>query len=953
MAGTRSVRAPSTLLERGPELARIDQLIAAAQAGDGRFLVVEARSGIGKTALLAEARGRAHGAGLATCSARGSELEKEFAFGVVRQLFEPAVRKLSEEERSGLFVGAAALAAPVMGQALEQVPDGLFAALHGLYWLAADLAARHPVLLAVDDAHWADQPSLRWLVYLLHRLEALPILVVVTTRARQTGPQGNLLTSLTAEPGVELMRLEPLGEVSVATLVEGAFGTAPDARFSAACHRVTAGNPLALRAVIHDLVGQGVRPTAAAATALDEQVPVAIARSVLARLADLGDPPLRLARALAVLGDGTELRSVARLAGLSPQSASEAADQLATADVLARGRPPRFVHPLLRAAIHDDIPPGLLAQLHSQAAGLLAGLRADPEAVAAHLLRCDPADQPGAVEGLRAAARLAQRRGAPETAVAYLERALAETAEEAPRSTVLAELGRTELLGGDHRAAAGHLREAVAACTDPVTRGHVRNDLADAVRAEGDRSLSLQLRLQALEDLGDRDPEASERIRVRASVPLFTTRQFPPPGEGPIEHLRGLAAGSGPLARQARLALGWLLALHGEPAEQVRELIDRGLDGGAFLVEETSDAPAAFWAALALLYTDELGRARRLGSEMQANAAARGSMIGFATGSLVRAIANLRGGLLADAEADFRETLDVTQPRDLVATVATAHLADTFLQLGRTELARAQIERVELAPAMLDDISGAWVLAARGRVWCGLGEKGTGMADLRSCGEFAEHLGMVSPLCFPWRSNLATNLAARSPEEARHLAESDLDVAQRTGIPCAVGVALRTAAALRPDREAIDLLAGAVASLDSSPAILERARALLDLGAALRRLGRRIDARAPLREALDIAASSGAALLAEQAREEAILAGGRPRRPRLSGLEALTPAELRAARLAAEGRSNREIAEALFITAKTVGDHLGRVYAKLEIDSRTALAAILGGHGAAGMSSQP
>lgn len=195
------------------------------------------------------------------------------------------------------------------------------------------------------------------------------------------------------------------------------------------------------------------------------------------------------------------------------------------------------------------------------------------------------------------------------------------------------------------------------------------------------------------------------------------------------------------------------------------------------------------------------------------------------------------------------------------------------------------------------------------------------------------------------------NLAVRSPEEARHLAENDLDVARRSGIPRAIGVALRTAAALLPDRDAIDLLADAVASLDSSPAILERARCLLELGAALRRLGYRVDARAPLREALDSAASSGAAPLAEQAREEAILAGGRPRRPRLRGLDALTPAELRAARLAAEGHSNREIAEALFITAKTVGDHLGSAYAKLEVESRMELAAVLGGHGATGMSS--
>lgn len=951
MVGAPAEGRPSALLERSPELARIDQLIAAAAAGDGRFLVIEARSGIGKTSLLTELRRRARMAGLAARSARGSELEHEFAFGVARQLFEPAVTALSEEERSGLFVGAAALAAPVLGLADRHTPGEFFAALHGLYWLAVDLTARAPLLLAVDDAHWADLPSLRWLAYLLNRLESLPMLVAVTARPGQPGPRGDLVASFTADPGVDLVQLEPLGERSVAALVENAFGATPDARFSAACHRATAGNPLALRAVIQDLLAQGVRPTAAAAVTLDQQAPVTIARGVLTRLARLGDAALRVARALAVMGDGTEVLRLARLADLTPQIASQAADQLTAGDVLATERPPRFLHPLLRTAIYDDIPLGVLAQLHTQAADLLSSLRADPESVAAHLLRCDPGDRPETVERLRAAAELAQRRGAPQTAVAYLHRALAETAEEATKVMVLAELGRAELLAGSW-ASANHLREAVARCSDPLTRATIRNDLADAVRAGGDRRASLRLRLQALDDLGGRDLDASERIQVRIAVPLLTSRHTPRTSD-PTEHVRELAGGDGPSARPARLALAWLLAMRGEPSDKVWPYVDRGLGQGAFLAEETSDAPAAYWAACALLYTDELSRARTLARDMQADASARGSKIGFAAGTLVSALADLRAGLLADAEAGFRATLEVTQPRDPIGTASAAWLANTLLEQGRTDAARAQIEGVQLAPGMEDDVWGAWVLVTRGRVKCGLGDTDGGVADLRSCGELAEDLGVASPLLLPWRSELARILAGRSSEEARNLAEKELEAARRTGISGAIALALCTAAVLRPDREAIDLLRDAVARLNCSPAILERARALLGLGSALRRLGHRIDAREPLRQALEIAASSGAAPLAGRAREEAILAGGRPRRPRLRGLDALTAAELRAARLAAEGRSNREIAEALFITAKTVGDHLGSAYAKLEINSRRELAVALGGPSATGNRGQP
>jgi DNA-binding CsgD family transcriptional regulator len=639
------------------------------------------------------------------------------------------------------------------------------------------------------------------------------------------------------------------------------------------------------------------------------------------------------------MGDGTEVHRLAQLAALSPRTALKAADQLAAADVLAAERPPRFLHPLLRSAVYDDIPLGVLAQLHSRAADLLSGFRADPEAVAGHLLRCDAGTGAEIVERLRAAAERAQRRGAPETAVAYLERALAETAGEATRVTVLAELGRAELLAGS-RASADHLREAVASCSDPLTRATIRNDLADAVRAGGDRRTSLRVRLQALEDVGDRDLDASERIQVRISIPMLTSRHTPQTSDR-IEQLQELARGDRPSARPACLSLAWLLTMRGEPPDRVWPYVDRGLGQGAFLAEETSEAPAAFWAACALLHTDELSRARTLARDMQADASARGSKIGFATATLAGAVADLRAGLLADAEASLRATLEVTQPRDLIGTISAAWLANALLELGRTDAARAQIEGVELAPGMEDDVWGAWVLVTRGRVRCGVGDTDGGVADLRSCGELAEDIGVVSPLLLPWRSELARILAGRSPEEARHLADRDLEVALGTGISGAIGVALCSAAAPRPDREAIDLLLDAVARLDRSPAILERARALLGLGSALRRLGRRIDAREPLRQALEIAASSGAAPLAGRAREEAILAGGRPRRPRLRGLDALTAAELRAARLAAEGSTNREIAEALFITAKTVGDHLSSAYSKLDITSRAELPAAL------------
>jgi DNA-binding NarL/FixJ family response regulator len=236
------------------------------------------------------------------------------------------------------------------------------------------------------------------------------------------------------------------------------------------------------------------------------------------------------------------------------------------------------------------------------------------------------------------------------------------------------------------------------------------------------------------------------------------------------------------------------------------------------------------------------------------------------------------------------------------------------------------------------------LLEARGRVSLARGHRAQAISELRRCGQLADRGRLHNPTLFAWRSALALALAPEHPEQARELAQTELELARRADSPRAIGIALRVCGLLAEAENRIELLEQSIAVLETTPMQLELAHSLTELGAALRRSGARTAAREPLRRALDLAHRYGATQLADQARQEALAAGARPRRPWTTGVHALTPSELRVARLAAQPFSNRDIAQALFITTKTVSDHLSSAYRKLNIHTRDELTTAMSAH---------
>lgn len=931
------------LLERERELAEIGRLVEAALAGSGGLLVVESAAGVGKSTLLEEASRLACTAGAEVLRARGVALEDQFAFGVVRQLFEPVLAAAPTAERRELLSGAAALAGKVFGfvDAGEQprpALDASFANLHGLYWLCFILSARKPLFLVVDDAHWADAPSLRFASFLAARLEGLPVVLALALRAGEHGIGAHMLEAIRNHPGAHVLRPVELSERACERLIEDAFGRTSTPAFSRACFEVTGGNPFYLRALVDGMTAEGVLPDAESAEVVRGQVPGAAVRSLLLQLSRLPAAASALVRAVAMLGSDAELRYAAALAGLEVLEAAQAADLLATAGILASGRPLRFIHQIVEAAIYSQLPGAERDLMHGEAARILAASGAAAERSASHLLASEPTNDPWSVKVLRAAARDAVARGAPESALSYLNRAQREGPDRGLTPTLLRELGIAELLAR-RPASSRHLSEALAMTADPRQRAMIAQQLAHAFAFADSWQEAVSVLDRAIEDLANADTGLAQALEAQvlgAASLLLSTR---PAHREHFAHVRAQALGDSPPERMllAQLALG--LCSEGERASVVRDLAERALGGGRLLTEVGSEAHTFSCATNALLCSDALEPARYWLDRALADAHARGSLIGFAFASCFRAEVQWRMGKLDAAEADARAALEAGGvDRWVLAPHVLSVLTRVLIERGELTEARALLARCDIPFGM--DQSGMTIPLpfARGQLALAVGDWRGAADQFFACGEWYTAWGERNPGLHDWRTGAALALAQLGElDRARALSGEVIELSRYLGQPRCLGIGLRADGIITGGSEGVDLLCQAAATLGQTPAKLEHARALVDLGSALRRLNHRKEAREPLRQGTHLAQRCGATVLAQHGQAELIATGARLTQMAARGTHALTPSERRVAGLAAEGLSTPEIAQQLFVTVNTVETHLRHAYMKLDIHAREQL----------------
>ncbi len=713
------------MLDRDSELVYLGSRLRDAREGRGGIVAVEGPAGIGKSMLLAEAARLARELGLSLLKARGGELEEGMAFGVVRQLLEPAVLSVGSAGRRRLLAGPTTTGAYVLGLRAGEAPGDEFAALHGVYWLCANFAGRRPLLMTVDDLQWVDGASSSWLAYLGRRVPDLGILVVVSVREGHPRASVPAVAGIVGDPAAGRLRLSPLGAGGVAAVVSEAFGLQGDPEFCRACRELTGGNPLYLRQLVTAAHAEGLTGSAADVPALEGLAPSAVGGSVLTRLSRMGPDMIALARAVAVLGAGTEVAVAAELADLAPADAELAADALTAAQVFAAARPLEFFHPLIAEAVYADLALGARRLAHRRAAAIMDRHGA-ADRVAAHLLGTGPAGDLWVAGRLAAAARDAADRGAPDVAAGYLRRALAEPPAAGEHPALLLQLGLAEWHAGEPDAI-GHLEQALAAARDPGTTAAAAESLAQAYRFTGRADMGVDAVQRAIAQLRDTDPWLAFSLESSCALAAVMDDRTAPEA---LRSLDGLSRRMSEFTEPPPSLLAALanVAMRRQQPAQAQQLVDRALAGQPY-PPPLACCPTLVSTLIALESHDLLGR---LCDDLLAAARRRSALHEAAAIASFAAWALYRRGELADAEAQARWAAE--RATGVYLLHAVAQLVEPLIERGSLDEAAAELERVA-DPLAAHSITVTTFLFARGRLRAAQGQPADALGDFLECGQ--------------------------------------------------------------------------------------------------------------------------------------------------------------------------------------------------------------------------
>ncbi|MFI6284746.1 ATP-binding protein [Streptomyces sp. NPDC051018] len=946
------------LFERDAELAAaeeaLDELTGIRAGGGapepprGSLLAFAGHAGLGKTTLLTEVRRRAAAKGCTVLSARGGEQEQQVAFHVARQLIQPQLAGSSEAALRLQLGSWYAIVGPALGlcgaeDGSPPDPQGL---RDGLDWVLTHLAVqRAPLVLVLDDAHWADPESLGWLASFAPRAEELPMLLVVAYRPEELPAHAHQFRRLPGRAGQRPIDLEPLTARGVGRLARDWLGDGADDTFGQECWAVTAGNPFETIELLAKVRDRGIEPTEAGAPLLRDLAAAVKGSGLIERLERLGPSTVRFAWAGAVLGTEIPPALAAAVAGLGTEEAADAADRLRGARILTGTRTLEFVHPLIATAVYRAIPDAVRVALHGQAAWSAVDAGLGPTAAARHLLETHPEGDPWVVQQLREAAGETLRAGAPDAARRYLARALREPPAAGDRAAVLYELGCSSLLT-EPATTVNHLRAALEEpIADPALRQGIVYRLSQ-VLAHSDRLAEAS---DTLAREARRTTEPRTRLRMLSEKFMWDAfRADEPQTPARSRRLARLAdrlTGRDVTERYIIGLRAWDATLRGEPAAVALHHAERALAGGLSWAMEDRGFEVPALVALTFVYADRPGRAEDLfaaGTAEFERQGWRGAHLSFAYTLL--AYIRYRRGRLIEAEDFGRAGLRLAErvgPRTPAEWYSVTTLVEVLIARGHIDEA-ARVARDhgfgEPFPAAVTFPDSQTV---HGELLLAQGRTKEAAVELASVGRRLDPRGIRNPTWCPWQLHLALAEAREAPERARAYALDAVERARRFAAPSGTGQALRVAAEVSSGAERTALLEEAVAELERSPAAYELARALVALGTQLRTTGRAREAADHLQRGLEAAVRCGADGLAGTARAELAAEGLNPRGAHAVETDDLTTRERTAAVLTAQGWDRPAVASALHIDEPSVTRLLTAVYRKAGTDE-AGLAQALG-----------
>ncbi|WP_165987509.1 AAA family ATPase [Streptomyces sp. YIM 98790] len=860
----------------------------------GSLLAFTGPAGVGKTTMLSHVRDLADERGCVTLTARGGEREQHMAFHVLRQLFQPLLARCSQQEREELLGNWY----EIVGLTLGLLPSGAGPApdpqgvRDGLDWVVTHLATqRGPLVLLVDDAHWADAESLDWLAGFASRVEDLTLLITIAYRHDELPEEAAALGDVLERNPQRPMDLAPLTPVGIAQVMRDVLtgttvGVDPDDEFCREAWVVTAGLPFRAVELAAKVRDRKLAPR-------QENIPVlrdmaaAIQDSGLAdQLQRMSSQAARLAWAVAVLGNEAPEELAASLAGLGPADLPKAVEELRAGRILKHAETLEFQHPLVATAVYRAIPGGMRVAMHGEAAWELVAAGHGATSAARHLLETHPEGDEWVAGQLLEAAREYVRAGAPESARRCLERALREDPPPPLRAVVRYELGAPALLR-DPLVTVHHLQAALAEPDlAPDLRVKIVIRLARALSHCDMLAEAARLMAEEAQVAGD------SRIRLRLHTEHFMQAVFTADDDGAPARSRWLAQLAHRLTgrdRTERYLFGlraWDAMVRGEPAEVALDFAERALGNGLRWTDEDWGFEVPSLVALTFLYCDRADMAEQMYSDGIAEYERQGWRgVHLSLGYTLLGYIRFRRGRLADGEDFVRAGLrlaDRTGSRTHAHWYAAGALIEILITRGHVATAGELAVRHGFGGPFPSAVTIPDARTVHGRLLLAQGMHKEAAEDLAEVGRRLDARGMHNTVWCPWLSHLALATGATDEAHAQQLAEDALRRAQRFGTATAKGEALLMAARLEEDpRQRVETLRASVAEFARSPAEHEYADAQVELGAALRRAGKPHLAADHLYQGVELATRCGAEAVLTKARGELLGAGLRPRRLRV------------------------------------------------------------------------